>query len=68
MSTVYPTIRNGAVQLWKHGWNSPVCTVCRDATNAQVYGSELVVAFRDGRTTVFRITPNGTNAVPVRSL
>ena len=68
MSTVYPTVRNGIVQLWRNGRNSPLCTVCRGATNAQVYGSELVVSFYDGNTTVYRIVGNGSNAVPVRTL
>ena len=68
MTTVYPTIRNGAVLLWRHGWNSPLCTVARDAQNAVVYGDELVVTHRNGSTTVFRITPNGSNAYPLRTL
>ena len=67
-TTVYPTIRNGCVHLWRSGWNSPLCTVARDAVHAQVYGDELVVAFRNGSVTVFRITPNGSNAYPVRTL
>ena len=66
-TTVYPTIRNGCVLLWRSGWNSPLCTVARDAQNAQVYGDELVVAFRNGSVTVFRITSNGSNAYPVRT-
>ena len=66
-TTVYPTIRNGCVLLWRSGWNSPLCTVARDAVNAQVYGDELVVAFRNGSVTVFRITSNGSNAYPVRT-
>jgi hypothetical protein len=63
----YATITSGRVQLWRKGYNSPLCTVCRDATNAQVYGNELVVAFRNGSTTLFRITPNGSNAYPLRT-
>lgn len=66
-TTVYPTIRNGCVHLWRSGWNSPLCTVARDSVNAQVYGDELVVAFRNGSVTVFRITSNGSNAYPLRT-
>ena len=66
-TTVYPTIRNGCVHLWRSGWNSPLCTVARDAQNAQVYGDELVVAFRNGSVTVFRITSTGSKAYPVRT-
>jgi hypothetical protein len=67
MHTVYPQIRSGTVQLWRTGWNSPLCTVCRNAQNAQVYGSDLVVSFTDGSTTLYRIIGNGSNAVPVRT-
>jgi hypothetical protein len=67
MNTVYPTIRNGIVQLWRTNWNSPLCTVCRDAQNAQVYGSELVVSFKNGTVTTYRIIGNGSNAYPVRT-
>ena len=44
-----------------------LCTVCRDAQSAVVYGDELVVGNRNGSSTVFRITPNGSNAYPVRT-
>ena len=64
----YATITNGRVQLWKKGWNTPRCTVCKDATNAVVYGDELVVTFRNGSTTVFRITPSGTNTYALRTI
>lgn len=67
MTQIYATIRNGSVQLWRSGWNSPLCTVCRDAQSAIVYGDELVVGNRNGSTTLFRITPNGSNAYPVRT-
>ena len=68
MTQIYATIRDGRVQLWRSGWNSPLCTVCGDATNAIVYGHELVVTLRNGKTTVFRITPNGTNAYAPRTI
>lgn len=67
MTQVYATIRDGSVLLWRSGWNSPLCTAARDAQTAVVYGSELVVGFRNGSTTVFRIIGNGSNAVPVRT-
>lgn len=67
MTQVYATIRSGTVQLWRSGWNSPLCTVSRDAQNAVVYGDELVVTYRNGSTTLFRIIGNGSNAVPVRT-
>jgi len=41
--------------------------VSRDAQNAVVYGDELVVTYRNGSTTLFRIIGNGSNAVPVRT-
>lgn len=68
MTQVYATIRSGTVQLWRSGWNSPLCTVSRDAQNAVVYGDELVVTYRNGSTTLFRIIGNGSNAVPLRTL
>lgn len=67
MTQIYTTISDGRVQLWKRGWNSPLCTVCRGARNAVVYGDQIVVAFPNGSTTLFRITPNGSNAYPVRT-
>lgn len=68
MTTVYATTRSGLVQLWRSGWNSPLCTVSRDAQNAVVYGDELVVTYRNGTVTVYRIIGNGSNAVPLRNL
>jgi hypothetical protein len=63
----YATITSGRVQLWRKGWNSPLCTVCKDAVNAVVYGTDLIVTFRNGSTTLFRITPNGSNAYALRT-
>jgi hypothetical protein len=68
MTQNFTTVKNGTVLLWKHGWNSPVCTVTRDAQSAVVYGNEITVTFRNGTSTLYRITPNGTNAVPIRNL
>jgi hypothetical protein len=68
MNTNYTTVRNGVVLLWRHGWNSPSASFGRDAASAVTYGNEIVVNWRDGKSTLYRITPNGTNAVPVRSL
>lgn len=68
MAQVYATIRSGTVQLWRSGWNSPLCTVSRDAQNAVVYGDELVVTYRNGTVTVYRIIGNGSNAVILRNL
>ena len=68
MTQIYATIRNGSVQLWRSGWNSPLCTVSRDAQNAVVYGDELVVTYRNGTVTVYRIIGNGSNAVILRNL
>ena len=68
MAQVYATNRSGLVQLWRSGWNSPLCTVSRDAQNAVVYGDELVVTYRNGTVTVYRIIGNGSNAVILRNL
>jgi len=68
MTTTYPVLSNGCVQLWTKGWNSPRCTVTRGATSAVLYGDELVVTRLDGSTTVYRLTRNGTNAYPVRNI
>ena len=62
----YATVTEGRVQLWKAGWNSPVCTVCRNATNALVQGNDIVVTLNDGSTALYRITPNRSNAYLVR--
>jgi|APFre7841882793_1041355.scaffolds.fasta_scaffold60915_2 hypothetical protein len=64
----YATISRGSVLLWKHGWNSPLCTVARDAISAVVYGEDLVVSFRDGRSVLYRITASGSSAYPIRTL
>jgi hypothetical protein len=64
----YATISDGVVLLWKRGFNSPLCRVARDAISAVVYGDELVVTLRDGRTVIYRITPSGTSAYPVRTV
>jgi hypothetical protein len=42
--------------------------VSRDAQTAVVYGDELVVTYRNGTVTVYRIIGNGSNAVPLRNL
>lgn len=66
MDTNYATLDRGTVKLWKSGWNSPVCTVCRDAQSAVIYGKEIVVTRNNGSTAVYRITPNRSNAYLVR--
>lgn len=64
----FTTVRDGAVLLWRVGWNSPLCTVARGAIAAITYGDSITVTFPDGSSTLFRITPNGSNAYPVRTL
>jgi hypothetical protein len=64
----YATVSHGSVLLWKHGWNSPLCTVVRDAISAVVYGEDLVISFRDGRSVLYRITASGSSAYPIRTL
>jgi hypothetical protein len=67
--SVYPVLtRDGTVQLWAHGWNSPRCTVTRGARSAVLHGSELVVTLTNGSTTVYRLTPGGSNAYPTRCI
>ena len=62
------SLRGGCVQLWITNWNSPHATIARDAVHAVIQGDSVVVQYRDGRTTEFRITPSRTNAVPVRTI
>lgn len=62
------SLRSGAVLLWREGWNSPLATIARDAVHAVVQGDSVIIQFRDGRACEYRITPQGSNAVPVRTL
>lgn len=68
LSGHWVSLRSGSVLLWASGWNSPLCTVARNATGAMVQGDSVIVQFRDGRTVQYRITRGGNNAVPVRVL
>lgn len=68
MTNVYPVIKNGTVQLWNQGWSGPRCTVTHGAVSAVLYGRELVVTRSDGLTTVYTVTPNGSNAYPTRNI
>lgn len=68
LSGHWVTLRGGSVLLWARGWNSPLCTVARNATGAVVQGDSVIVQFRDGRAMEYRITRCGSGAVPVRAL
>ena len=66
--TNFATVRDGRVHLWRTGYNSPMCTVVDKAQSAIVNGNQLIVQFLDGRSTLYQITPSGTNAYVVRQL
>ena len=62
----YTTVSQNRVLLWRNGSNSPSATVARGAQTAWTSGNQIIVQFLNGSTGIFQVTPNGTNAYPVR--
>lgn len=67
--TNFVTVKNGNALLYRAGWNSPACTIASTVSSCILQNSDdILVTFKDGRTVLYRITPNRTSAVVVRSL
>jgi len=67
--TSFVVVKNGNALLYREGWTSPVCTIAAKVASCILQNAtDLIVTFKDGRTVLYRITPNRTSAMIVRSL
>ena len=65
----FVVVKNGNALLYRAGWTSPVCTIASKVASCILQNAtDLIMTFKDGRTVLYRITPNRTSAVVVRSL
>jgi hypothetical protein len=66
MNTVYTTVSQNRVLLWRTGSNSPSATIATNAQTAWTSGNQIIVQFKNGATGIFELTRSGTSAYPVR--
>ena len=65
----FVVVKNGNALLYRAGWASPACTIASAVSSCILQNAtDLIMTFKDGRTVLYRITPNRTSAMVVRSL
>lgn len=64
----YVVVRNNRVELRRTDLAGPIHLFGQGAVSAVMQGNVIIVAFRDGRISEFRVNPGNTSVMLIRNI